>query len=233
MTLTEKQKRFVAEYLIDLNATQAAIRAGYSPKTAKEIGAQNLTKLNIQNAIEAAQNKREQRTEITQDMVLQRWWAIATADPNEIIHLRRVCCRHCFGVEHRYQWTDEAEYMRAVESAKASAKEGEQPQIPSDDGGFGFDPLLRPHPKCPKCHGEGFSEIYSADTRDLGSQAKLLYAGLKPTAAGVEIKLHDQQKALESVARHLGMFDDSLRIKGDKDEPLQVNFNIPRPPKSD
>ena len=43
--LTEKQKRFVEEYLIDLNATQAAIRAGYSPKTANEQGTQNLAKL--------------------------------------------------------------------------------------------------------------------------------------------------------------------------------------------
>lgn len=45
--LTDKQQRFVDEYLIDLNATQAAIRAGYSEKTAKEIGSENLTKPNI------------------------------------------------------------------------------------------------------------------------------------------------------------------------------------------
>ena len=69
--LTPKQQRFVEEYLIDLNATQAAIRAGYSEKTAKVIAAQNLSKLNVQEAIEEAQNKRAERTEITQDMVLQ------------------------------------------------------------------------------------------------------------------------------------------------------------------
>lgn len=68
--LTDKQAAFVREYLIDLNATQAAIRAGYSPKTAKEQGAQNLTKLNIQEAISKAMQKREKRTEITQDYVL-------------------------------------------------------------------------------------------------------------------------------------------------------------------
>lgn len=68
--LTPKQQRFVEEYLIDLNATQAAIRAGYSEKTAKEIGSENLTKPNIAKAIEEAQNKRAERTEITQDYVL-------------------------------------------------------------------------------------------------------------------------------------------------------------------
>jgi len=68
--LTPKQQRFVEEYLIDLNATQAAIRAGYSEKTAKSIGQENLTKPDIQKAIQEAQNKRAERTEITQDYVL-------------------------------------------------------------------------------------------------------------------------------------------------------------------
>ena len=49
--MTKKQKRFVEEYLIDLNATQAAIRAGYSPDSAKEIGSENLTKPDILQAI--------------------------------------------------------------------------------------------------------------------------------------------------------------------------------------
>ena len=68
--LTPKQQRFVEEYLIDLNATQAAIRAGYSPRTANEQGAQNLAKLSISEAIAEAQAKREERTQITQDYVL-------------------------------------------------------------------------------------------------------------------------------------------------------------------
>ena len=61
----------VEEYLIDLNATQAAIRAGYSERTAKSIGQENLTKPDIQKAIEEAQNKRSERTEVTQDYVLE------------------------------------------------------------------------------------------------------------------------------------------------------------------
>ena len=57
--MTQKQKRFVEEYLIDLNATQAAIRAGYSPQTARDIGCENLTKPNIQNAIGKAMAERK------------------------------------------------------------------------------------------------------------------------------------------------------------------------------
>ena len=69
--LNDKQRVFVEEYLIDLNATQAAIRAGYSKKTAKDIGCENLAKPNIQQAIQEAMDKRSKRTEITADKVLQ------------------------------------------------------------------------------------------------------------------------------------------------------------------
>ena len=65
-----KQQRFVEEYLIDLNATQAAIRAGYSEKTAGQIGEQNLKKLVISAAIETAMAERSERTKVTQDYVL-------------------------------------------------------------------------------------------------------------------------------------------------------------------
>ena len=69
--LTDKQKRFVEEYLIDLNATQAAVRAGYSEKTAYSIGQENLKKPEVQIAIQEAQNKRSERVQISQDDVLK------------------------------------------------------------------------------------------------------------------------------------------------------------------
>lgn len=72
MALTGKQARFVEEYLIDLNATQAAIRAGYSEKTAAVQGYANLRKPQIIEAIAAAQAGRARRTERSQDAVLDR-----------------------------------------------------------------------------------------------------------------------------------------------------------------
>lgn len=69
--LNPKQTRFVAEYLIDSNATQAAIRAGYSAKTAKAIGHENLTKPDIAAAIAAGQAKIAGRLEITAEKVLR------------------------------------------------------------------------------------------------------------------------------------------------------------------
>ena len=75
--MTAKQQLFCDEYLIDLNATQAAIRAGYSEKTARKIGQENLTKPDIQEYIQKKKADREQRTEITQDMVLRELAIIA------------------------------------------------------------------------------------------------------------------------------------------------------------
>lgn len=69
--LTPKQQRFVEEYLIDLNATQAAIRAGYSEKTAKSVGHENLTKPDIAKAIAEAQEKLSNKAQVTVEMVVQ------------------------------------------------------------------------------------------------------------------------------------------------------------------
>lgn len=70
--LTAKQGRFVEEYLIDLNATQAAIRAGYSAKTAYSIGQENLSKPEIAEAVCEANAQRSERTKIDADYVLQQ-----------------------------------------------------------------------------------------------------------------------------------------------------------------
>lgn len=78
--LTPKQRAFVREYLIDLNATQAAIRAGYSMKTARQIGEENLSKPDIRAAIDAAMNLRAERTDITADRVLRELAKIGFAD---------------------------------------------------------------------------------------------------------------------------------------------------------
>ena len=72
--LTAKQEQFIQEYLIDFNATQAAERAGYSKKTARAIGAENLTKPEIQAAIQEQIQARVAHTEITADLVVQETW---------------------------------------------------------------------------------------------------------------------------------------------------------------
>lgn len=85
--MTDRQAAFCQEYLIDLNATQAAIRAGYSPKTANEQGAQLLANLSIRREIDRLKAERSRRTGITADRVLQELARIAFVNPAEVIDL--------------------------------------------------------------------------------------------------------------------------------------------------
>jgi len=85
--LTDKQQRFVEEYPVDLNATQAAIRAGYSKKTAAEIGCENLIKPKIAEAIAEARKAQADRTEITADMVLKELALLGFANMKDYIKI--------------------------------------------------------------------------------------------------------------------------------------------------
>ena len=80
MNLTDKQEAFCNEYLIDFNATRAAIVAGYSQKTARYTASENLTKPNIQGRLKELYKEREKRTQITQDRVLEELAYIAFFD---------------------------------------------------------------------------------------------------------------------------------------------------------
>lgn len=83
--MTEKQKRFCDEYLIDLNATQAAIRAGYSKKTAKQIGQENLTKLDVKEYIEKRMAEKEKELIADQDEVLKYLTATMRREKKECV----------------------------------------------------------------------------------------------------------------------------------------------------
>lgn len=86
--LTPKQERFCEEYLVDLNATQAAVRAGYNTKTAYSIGQRLLKKVETQQRIEKLRKAQSERTEITADRVLAELAAIAFADRTKISNIR-------------------------------------------------------------------------------------------------------------------------------------------------
>lgn len=83
--MTKKQKLFVEEYLVDLNATQAAIRAGYSPDTAKAIGSENLTKPDIRAHIDKAMAERSKRTGVNADRVVIELAKIAFINAMDVI----------------------------------------------------------------------------------------------------------------------------------------------------
>jgi phage terminase small subunit len=220
MALSPRQQRFVEEYLVDLNSTQAAIRAGYAPKDADVTGPRLLGVIGIREAIATARQAMSERTEITADSVLKRWYQIAMGDPRGLVEYRRAPCRHCNGVDHGYQWKTPREFNQAV----LDTKQGAPP--PTDVGGYGYRVTDEINPECPECAGEGVGYTLAADTRNLRADQVPLYAGTRQTKDGLEIKIADQGKALEMVAKHLGMFVERKQMLGADGKPIDPGGTV-------
>ena len=143
--LTDKQKKFVQEYLVDLNGTQACIRSGYSEKTARQIATDLLSKVHIQQALDEAQQKIIKKTKITQERVLEEYAKIAFSDLSEYI---------------------------SFENGKATLK----------------------------------------NINDIPKNIRAVIAEIKETKDGLTFKLHSKTDALNSIAKHLGMFIERSQI---------------------
>lgn len=141
--LNAKQERFCQEYMVDLNATQAAIRAGYSEKTSYSIGQENLKKPEIADRIAELKAKRQERVQVNQDDVLKAYLKIANFDPRKLYHENGV-------------------------------------------------------PKRPQ---------------ELDDDTAMALSGIEPSDHGLKYKASDKKGALDSLARHLGMFKDSLAVE--------------------
>lgn len=109
--LTPKQQRFVEEYLVDLNATQAALRAGYSERRAAEIGWQLLQKTTIQTTIQTRRAEQSQRTQITADWVLTRLREEATPGEDTGFSPARVKALELLG-KHLVLFTDKLQSVQ-------------------------------------------------------------------------------------------------------------------------
>ncbi len=225
-TLTTQQALFVSEYMRDLNGSQAAIRAGYSARTAAQIAYDLLSRVHVQAAIDKAMAERAEKVAVSQEQVLRELVGIAMADTNELVEHRIGCCRFCHGAGNLYQRTpaemarDRAEHEQA--SRDALAKGGTALPPFDEAGGTGFNATLPPNPDCPECFGQGQSRPVFKDTRLASPGAKSLYAGFKQTKDGMEIKLHPKDKALELLGRHLAMWNDKIKHQGDAENPINL-----------
>lgn len=223
--LNFEQQAFVDEYLsmekpVAWKAYQRVYRVS-NVKVCEANSSRLLSLAKVRKAIEAGQDARMKRVEYSQDQMFNRLMKMATADINEIMELRRFNCRHCHGKDHLYQWKDEAEFDRVCDEIAADAEEsGNKPNLPNDDGGYGFDTHGAPVESCPQCHGDGQQDIHFNDTRFLSEGARMLYAGIELTQNGMKVKVHDQLAVLQLLMRHMGMLDPKLTLKGDKDNPL-------------
>ena len=213
MSLTPKQRRFVNEYCVDENATQAYIRAGYAQEGAGQAAHKLLKIAEIARAIKERMEELAVAASITPEWVVGQWAKIAMANPSALVSVRRTNCRHCHGFGHQYQWT-EAEYSKAVDVACDTGKDA-----PDGMGGFGFDPNATPNKDCPECGGQGIADVHVADTRKVRSP---LYAGAERTRNGIKVNMRDQDAAVSNLARYLGMMVDRKEISGPGGGPVAL-----------
>ncbi len=200
-SLSAQQKKFVAEYLKDSNATQASIRAGYSARNADKIGPELLGKTRVREEIKRQQKALAQRTLLDADEILAQMWQLATFDANELSEYRRGCCRRCWGNGHKYQWTED-EYLAACEKAEMRDK-----PAPDNSGGLDYNPTREPNTDCPHCGGEGIGRVHLHDTRLLSPIARLAYSGVKIGKGTIEMMTISREKMFENVAKRLGILD--------------------------
>jgi phage terminase small subunit len=170
--MTPKQERFVEEYLIDLNATQAAIRAGYSETGAAVQGHENLRNPNVADAISAAMAERSERTKVTADKVVAELGKIAFTD-----------------------------IRKAVRWGKS----------PIDTKSENADP-----------NGLGMFPVELVPSEEVDDETAAAISEVSLTQAGVKIKMHDKQGALDKLGKHLGMFTDKIEHTGKNGGPIQT-----------
>jgi phage terminase small subunit len=211
--LSDKQRAFVEHYAKFRNATQAYgaaydTAANYSTRAVGGSRVANLPeiKLAVQKYVAAGAFV----TSVDIGWLMERFLAIATADPRELIGLKIGACRYCWGDQHKYHWR-EREYLEALDQAERDARANPRAEVEMPDVGGGLDYVAtrQPHPGCPQCHGEGVERFVPRDTDQLSDQAVLLYGGVKVKKDGYEIIIADQQKALEAVGRMMGAFKDA------------------------
>lgn len=164
--LTPKQRRFCEEYIVDLNATQAAIRAGFGSKAPGETGYEQLKKTEVQKYVAELMAARSARTEIKADDVLREMAVIAFARVND--------------------------FVRIVEVEKQEVGMDE-------DGTMVAKTVL-------------VKEVEVVPTAQIPVEKLPALLSIKSVRGGLEIKMHDKVRALENLGRHLGMWNDKLKL---------------------
>lgn len=222
--LNYEQQAFVDELvsmerMVAWKAYQRVYRVA-SRRACETASSRMLRLVKIQRAIDVARQDRLKRVRFSQDEMFNHLLKIMKADVNEIVEYRRENCRHCHGIDHNYQWIDEAEYERTCAELIENAKDGEIPEMPDNAGGYGFDRFAMPNEDCLHCGGMGYGRTVIKDTRFLSPGARLLYAGMKESEKGIEAKTLDQLAVMKLLMQHMGMLDTKLTLKGDKENPL-------------
>lgn len=202
-TLPLKQQRFVEEYLIDFNATQASIRAGYSARNADKIGPELLGKTRVSEAIRTGAQRLSRRAEIDADQILGEIDTLALSDVGELFDWDAESLR----MRPIREWPEQ--FRRAVSTLKVKRYPIEEPQLDAAD----FEALER------IATGKGYTfDINRAIPPEDQARVLGLAKRLKTFAWNqyevLEIKLWDKNSALSNAAKRRGLLKENIVVSG-------------------
>lgn len=234
--LTQKQSKFAKLYFETGKASES-YRASYDADKMNDSSVANaatdlLAHPEVMAYIAQMEAEAANVAQLNVAWVLDKYAKIATADVRELIESRVECCRYCHGIDHKYQWLDAEEWAVALANAMdlngriternlySKSEQKDLVELPTFDGGGGFWGTNPPHAECPKCFGNGTQRTHIHDTRKLSETGKLLYAGIKQTANGFEVKTRDQDGALAWLAKYFGVDKKSLELTGPGGGPI-------------
>ncbi len=243
--LTGKQPAFVVAFVDNelagskLTLQEVALKAGYSPKSAHVAASRAIGDAKVQQAIADRKRLLAEQAAGTVDVdakrVLREWAEIAVGDPTEIVTVRRLNCRHCWGFQFKYQRTDAEYAQECAEEMQMASAMGRDAELDQFGGGNGFRYTRDPNPLCPECDGEGVEDVFIRDLRKLTDKQRRMIAGVKNGKFGIEVMFRDQDAALRNLAQYLGLLVNKNEHSGPGGGPIQsqnanVNYTLPADP---
>jgi phage terminase small subunit len=217
--LSTLEARFCAEYVRNGgNGTQAymAVRPDIAEKSARTLAARLLAKVCVKEEIATLAAAVTKEATLDAATVVRTAWDMMTADAREFSEVHVGCCRHCWGKGHRFQRTDgelaDAEASHRAQRLLADRKQKKVLGEFDPQGGGGFDARREPNEDCPTCGGAGVPRAIFKDTRKLSRGAAQMFAGVKETEKGLEVKTHSKDSALDKMFRHFGLYKDKIEL---------------------
>jgi phage terminase small subunit len=218
IALPPKREAFAQHYAAYGNAT-AAYRAAFDAshmkvRSVREMGYQTAHEPAVRARVRELLAQAAEGATISARARMMRLQLITEADPGELVSVVAEACRWCNGKGHAYQWVDFEEYLAALSVATAKNEErtakGQRPRpLPSDDGGYGYDPQAEPHEDCPRCKGEGMQRVRVTPTDKLSPSARALLKGIRQKPDGtIEVHMHDAVAASDQLNRMQGVYVD-------------------------
>jgi phage terminase small subunit len=222
--LSVRSAHFVDLYLLNSNGTRAYLEAGFQAKrasVARAAAARLLASVSVREYLAARIKAMFDSLGEQQTVLMRSLYYTAFADPRELSEHYRGACRFCHGRFNRWQYTAgewDGIITKYIDKHERALERGlSPPSEPDAKGGTGYNPNADPNPNCPECGGEGRGRTIIKDTRHLSPAGVALFAGVEETKDGIEVKMHDQIKAREMLAKIAKLFDDATTVKRDFD----------------